>query len=150
MIHFDAHSDTNDTCFGDNPYTHGTPFRRAVEEGLLDPKHVVQIGIRGSISHPDDHGWARDHGMKIIYMEEFVRRGVDEVMREAEAVVGDQPTFVSFDIDCIDPSMAPEPAHLESAASPPAKCKPCSDCSKVSISSGPMSSRSRRPSTSAE
>ena len=107
MIHFDAHSDTNDTYFGDNPYTHGTPFRRAVEEGLLDPKRVVQIGIRGSIYHPDDHGWARDHGMKIIYMEEFVRRGVDEVMREAKAVVGDQPTFVSFDIDCIDPSMAP-------------------------------------------
>jgi guanidinopropionase len=107
MIHFDAHSDTNDTYFGDNPYTHGTPFRRAVEEKLLDPKRVVQIGIRGSIYDPDDHGWARDHGIKIIYMEEFVRRGGEEVMREARAVVGDRPTFVSFDIDCIDPSMAP-------------------------------------------
>jgi guanidinopropionase len=52
MIHFDAHSDTNDRYFGDNRYTHGTPFRRAVEEGLLDPKRVVQIGIRGSIYGP--------------------------------------------------------------------------------------------------
>jgi guanidinopropionase len=107
MIHFDAHSDTNDTYFGDNPYTHGTPFRRAVEEGLLDPKRVVQIGIRGSIYDPDEHGWARAHGMKIVYMEDFVRRGIEEVMREARAVVGDGRTFVSFDIDCIDPSMAP-------------------------------------------
>ena len=107
MIHFDAHSDTNDTYFGDNPYTHGTPFRRAVEEKLLDPRRVVQIGIRGSIYDPDEHGWARDHGMRIIYMEEFVRCGVEQVMNEAKTIVGDRPTFISFDIDCIDPSMAP-------------------------------------------
>ena len=54
MVHFDAHSDTNDRYFGDNKYTHGTPFRRAVEEGLLDPKRMVQIGIRGSIYSPAD------------------------------------------------------------------------------------------------
>ena len=107
MIHFDAHSDTNDTYFGDNPYTHGTPFRRAVEEKLLDPRRVVQIGIRGSIYDPDEHGWARDHGMRIIYMEEFVRCGFEQVMNEAKTIVGDRPTFISFDIDCIDPSMAP-------------------------------------------
>ena len=107
MVHFDAHSDTNDTYFGDNPYTHGTLFRRAVEEKLLDPKRVVQIGIRGSIFDPDEHGWARDHGMRLIYMEEFVRRGVEPVMNEAKTIVGDRPTFISFDIDCIDPSMAP-------------------------------------------
>ncbi len=74
MIHFDAHSDTNDTYFGDNPYTHGTPFRRAIEEGVLDPKRVVQIGIRGSIYDPGEHDWARAQGIRIIYMEEFVRR----------------------------------------------------------------------------
>jgi guanidinopropionase len=107
MVHFDAHSDTNDTYFGDNPYTHGTPFRRAVEEKLLDPRRVVQIGIRGSIYNPDEHDWARHQGMKIVYMEDFVRRGVEDVMREAKAVVGNGPTYVSFDIDCIDPSMAP-------------------------------------------
>jgi guanidinopropionase len=107
MIHFDAHSDTNDSYFDGNRYTHGTPFRRAVEEGLLDPKRVVQIGIRGSIYDPDEHRWARDQGMKIVYMEEFVRCGIEQVMREAKVVVGDDPVFVSFDIDCIDPSMAP-------------------------------------------
>jgi guanidinopropionase len=107
MIHFDAHSDTNDSYFGDNRYTHGTPFRRAVEEGLLDPARVIQIGIRGSIYDPDEHGWARAQGMKIVYMEDFVRRGIEDVMREARAVVGDRPAYVSFDIDCIDPAMAP-------------------------------------------
>ncbi len=107
LIHFDAHSDTNDTYFGDNPYTHGTPFRRAIEEGLLDPKRVVQIGIRGSIYDPDEHGWARDQGIRIIYMEEFVRRGAAEVMAEAREIAGSLPTYVTFDIDSIDPSMAP-------------------------------------------
>jgi guanidinopropionase len=107
MIHFDAHSDTNDSYFGDNRYTHGTPFRRAVEEGLLDPARVIQIGIRGSIYDPDEHGWACAQGMKIVYMEDFVRRGIEDVMREARAVVDDRPAYVSFDIDCIDPAMAP-------------------------------------------
>jgi len=107
MIHFDAHSDTNDTYFGDNPLTHGTPFRRAVEEGLLDPKRVVQIGIRGSIYSADEHDWARAQGMRVIYMEEFARRGAADVMAEARAVAGDGDTYVTFDIDCIDPSMAP-------------------------------------------
>lgn len=107
MIHFDAHSDTNDTYFGGNPYTHGTPFRRAIEEGLLDPNRTVQIGIRGSIYATDEHDWARAQGIRVIYMEEFVRRSVGDVMAEARAIAGDGPTYVSFDIDCIDPSMAP-------------------------------------------
>lgn len=107
LIHFDAHSDTNDTYFGDNPFTHGTPFRRAIEEGLLDPKRVVQIGIRGSIYDPDEHGWAREQGIRIIYMEEFVRRGPAEVMAEAREIAAGLPTYVTFDIDSIDPSMAP-------------------------------------------
>ncbi len=107
MIHFDAHSDTNDTYFGDNPYTHGTPFRRAIEEGLLDPRRVVQIGIRGSVYDPDEHGWARAQGIRIIYMEEFVKRGASSVMEEARSIVGNEPTYVTFDIDSIDPSMAP-------------------------------------------
>jgi guanidinopropionase len=107
MIHFDAHSDTNDKYFGDNPYTHGTPFRRAIEEGLLDGKRVVQIGIRGSIYDPGEHDWARAQGIRIIYMEECIRRGVEDVMAEAKAIAGSGPTYVTFDIDCIDPSMAP-------------------------------------------
>ena len=107
MIHFDAHSDTNDRYFGDNLYTHGTPFRRAIEERLLDPKRTIQIGIRGSIYDPGEHDWARDQGIRIIYMEEFVRRGAEDVMLEARAIAGDGATYVSFDIDCLDPSMAP-------------------------------------------
>ncbi|RUU81381.1 agmatinase, partial [Mesorhizobium sp. M7A.T.Ca.TU.009.01.1.2] len=107
MIHFDAHSDTNDRYFGDNPYTHGTPFRRAIEEGLLDPRRIVQIGIRGSIYEPGEHDWAIAQGIRIIYMEEFVRRGAASVMEEARGIVGDTPIYVTFDIDCIDPSMAP-------------------------------------------
>lgn len=93
--------------FGDNAYTHGTPFRRAIEEGLLDGRRVVQIGIRGSIYEPSEHDWARAQGIRIIYMEEFVRRGVEDVMAEARAIVGSMPSYVTFDIDCIDPSMAP-------------------------------------------
>lgn len=107
LIHFDAHSDTNDTYFGDNPYTHGTPFRRAVEEGLLDPKRTVQIGIRGSIYTPDEHAWARAQGMRVIAMEECAARTPADIMAEARRIAGLGPTYVSFDIDCIDPSMAP-------------------------------------------
>lgn len=107
MIHFDAHSDTNDTYFGDNPFTHGTPFRRAIEEGLLDPKRVVQIGIRGSVYDPDEHGWAKAQGIRFIYMEEFVKRGAAAVMKDARAIVGNERTYVTFDVDSIDPSMAP-------------------------------------------
>ncbi|CCM79193.1 agmatinase [Rhizobium mesoamericanum] len=107
LIHFDAHSDTNDCYFGDNPYTHGTPFRRAIEEGLLDPGRIVQIGIRGSIYDAGEHDWAKQQGVRIIYMEEFVSRGAEDVMREAREIVGGLPTYVTFDIDSIDPSMAP-------------------------------------------
>ena len=107
MIQFDAHSDTNDRYFGDNPYTHGTPFRRAIEEGLLDPKRMVQIGIRGSIYDPDEHGWAKAQGIRIFYIEDCIQRGIASVMEEARAIVGSGPTYVTFDIDCIDPSMAP-------------------------------------------
>lgn len=107
LIHFDAHSDTNDSYFGGNRYTHGTPFRRAIEEGLLDPKRMVQIGIRGSIYETDEHAWAVEQGIRIIYMEEFTRRGAAEVIAEAKVIVGSAPTYVTFDIDSIDPSMAP-------------------------------------------
>ena len=74
---------------------------------LRDPARVVQIGIRGSIYDPAEHDWARGQGMRVIYMEECVRRGVAETMAEARHIVGDAPTYVSFDIDCLDPSMAP-------------------------------------------
>jgi guanidinopropionase len=107
MIHFDAHSDTNDRYFGDNKYTHGTPFRRAVEEGLLDPKRVVQIGIRGSIYGADDMAFAESSGMRVIYMEEFTKLGVEKVIQEARRVAGTGSTYISFDVDGLDPVYAP-------------------------------------------
>ena len=107
MIHFDAHSDTNDRYFGDNKYTHGTPFRRAVEEGLLDPKRTVQIGIRGSIYSADDMAFAEGSGMRVIYMEEFAKIGPAKVVEIARRVAGDGPTYISFDVDGLDPVFAP-------------------------------------------
>ncbi|GMB82464.1 agmatinase [Shinella zoogloeoides] len=106
LIHFDAHSDTYDEFFG-NRYNHGTPFRRAIEEGLLDPKRMIQIGIRGSISSADNYDFARAAGIRIVFIEEFMDRGVDSVMAEARSIVGDSATYVSFDIDALDPSFAP-------------------------------------------
>lgn len=107
MIHFDAHSDTNDRYFGNNLYTHGTPFRRAVEEGLLDPKRVVQIGIRGSIYDPSDLDFAKANGFRIIFIEEFIKRTAEDIIAEAREIVGSGPTYVSFDVDAIDPAQAP-------------------------------------------
>ena len=107
MIHVDAHSDTNDRYFGDNRYTHGTPFRRAVEEGLLDPKRTIQIGIRGSIYSEDDMAFAEGSGMRVVYMEEFAKAGVDRVIAEARRVAGEGPCYISFDVDGLDPVYAP-------------------------------------------
>jgi guanidinopropionase len=107
LIHFDAHSDTNDAYFGNNRFTHGTPFRRAIEEGVLDPKRAVQIGIRGSIYDPREHDWARAQGIRVISMEECAARGVADVMAEARAIAGDGASYISFDIDCLDPAYAP-------------------------------------------
>ena len=107
MVHVDAHSDTNDRYFGDNRYTHGTPFRRAVEEGLLDPKRTIQIGIRGSIYSEDDMAFAEGSGMRVVYMEEFARAGVERVIAEARRVAGAGPCYISFDVDGLDPVYAP-------------------------------------------
>ena len=107
MIHFDAHTDLFDSYFGGFKYTHGTPFRRAIEDGYLDPKRVVQIGIRGTMYDEEDIEWGLAQGVRIIRIEELDERGVDDVMAEARAIVSDRPTYVSFDIDSIDPSFAP-------------------------------------------
>jgi guanidinopropionase len=107
MIHFDAHTDFYDTYFGGFRFTHGTPFRRAAEEGLIDTGRVVQIGIRGTAYDGEDVRWAKAHGVRVVMIEELMDRGVDAVMDEARAMVGDQLCYVSFDIDGIDPSQAP-------------------------------------------
>ncbi|WP_203072564.1 agmatinase [Falsiroseomonas ponticola] len=107
MVHFDAHSDTNDTYFGGARFTHGTPFRRAIEEGLLDPARIVQIGIRGSLFDATDMHWARDQGIRIITIEEFQDLGIEATMAEARRVLGDAPCYLTFDVDCLDPAFAP-------------------------------------------
>ena len=107
MVHVDAHSDTNDSYFGGNKYTHGTPFRRAIEEGLLDPRRTVQIGIRGSIYSDQDMAFAETSGIRIMYMEEFARIGVEKAIAIARRTVGRGPTYVSFDVDGLDPVYAP-------------------------------------------
>ena len=107
MIHFDAHTDLYDEYFGGFRFTHGTPFRRAIEEGLLDPKRVVQIGIRGSMYDAEDVDYAKKVGVRIIRIEEAMEKGSDAVMAEARRVAGDGPTYVSFDIDMLDPVYAP-------------------------------------------
>lgn len=107
MIHFDAHTDMNDAYFGDSKYTHGTPFRRAIEQGLLEPERTIQIGIRGVKYDTSDFDWALDQGVRIVEIEELFERGVPSVMEEAREIVGGGETYVSFDIDGIDPSFAP-------------------------------------------
>jgi guanidinopropionase len=107
MIHVDAHSDTGDTYFGGQKLTHGTPFRRAIEDGVLDPKRTVQIGIRGTMYSTDERDWALDQGIRIIDMEEVAEKGIPYAIAEARRVVGAAPTYFTFDIDSIDPAFAP-------------------------------------------
>ena len=106
MVHIDAHTDTWDEFLGSR-YMHGTPFRRAVEEGLLDPKRTIQIGIRGAQN--SDEGWtfSLESGMRVVFMEEFTELGVAAVIAEARRVVGAGPTYISFDVDGLDPVYAP-------------------------------------------
>jgi len=106
LVHIDAHTDTIDEELG-SKFTHGTPFRRAVEEGLLDPKRTVQIGIRGAQSSEEGWIFSLDSGMRVIFIEEFTRLGVEAVISEARRVVADGPTYLSFDIDSLDPAFAP-------------------------------------------
>ncbi len=107
LVQFDAHSDTVDSYFGGQRYTHGTPFRRAVEEGLIDPARTVQIGIRGSLFSCDEMAFALESGMRLISIEEFYELGIDAVIAEARRVISDGPAYVSFDVDGLDPVYAP-------------------------------------------
>lgn len=107
MVHFDAHTDTWDRYFGSSPYTHGTPFRRAIEEGLLDPKRTIQIGIRGALYNDSENDWGESQGIRVIDIDEYHRMGINGVIQEARRVAGDGPTYVSFDVDFLDPVYAP-------------------------------------------
>ena len=106
MIHVDAHTDINDTMFGAK-IAHGTPFRRAVEEGLLDTDRVVQIGVRGTGYAADDFDWSREQGFRVVQVEECWGKSLTPLMSEVREQVGDGPVYLSFDIDGLDPSFAP-------------------------------------------
>lgn len=106
LVHIDAHCDTGDDYMGSRHH-HGAPFRRAVEEGLLDPKRAIQIGIRGQLTDPDLWRFSHESGMRVVYMDELYRMGPVEAAREAKRVVGDGPVYLSFDIDSLDPAFAP-------------------------------------------
>ena len=123
MVHIDAHGDTNDRYFGESIYTHGTPFRRAVEEGLLDPNRTVQIGIRGGLYTRADNDWAKEQGMRVIEIEEYFDLGVDKVIDVIANVIGDGPTYISFDVDGLDPVYAPGTGTPEIGGLNPYECQ---------------------------
>ena len=105
MVHVDAHADINESMFGE-PITHGTPFRRAVEEGLLDGPRVAQIGLRGTGYHADDFDWPRKQGFRVVPAEECWHRSLVPLMDEVRETLGTGPVYLSFDIDGIDPAFA--------------------------------------------
>jgi len=105
LVHFDSHQDMWEEYFG-NRYFHGTPFRRALEEGLYDPKATVQYGIRGPVYDESDFAFGEEHAVTVVRAEAIHREGIDAVLRHLERVRG-RKVYVSFDIDSVDPAFAP-------------------------------------------
>lgn len=105
MIHFDSHVDTYDKYFG-LKLSHGTPFRRAIEEDLLNPHKIIQIGIRGQIYNEKDFDFNKEHGFTMVPIEEFFERGIPFVSKKIRELNGEK-FYLSFDIDVVDPAYAP-------------------------------------------
>jgi agmatinase len=106
LIHFDSHTDTWDTYYGEK-YWHGSPFIRAFEEKLLIPEKVFQIGIRGTLNHPGDIDASTELGFHVVTTRDLRRRGPEDVVAEIRRTIGDTPVFLTFDIDFVDPAFAP-------------------------------------------
>lgn len=106
LVHIDAHADVNDEMFGEK-VAHGTTFRRAAEEGLLDCQRVVQIGLRAQGYSADDFNWSRRQGFRVVQAEECWHKSLAPLMEEVRAQVAGGPVYLSFDIDGIDPAWAP-------------------------------------------
>jgi guanidinobutyrase len=106
LIHVDAHADVNDTMFGEK-IAHGTPFRRAVEEGLIAPDRVVQIGLRATGYSAADFDWPRRKGFRVVQAEECWHQSLTPLMAEVRNQLAAGPVYVSFDIDALDPAFAP-------------------------------------------
>lgn len=107
VVHFDAHPDTWDREFGDRKYSHGTPFRRAIEEGVIDTNAYVQIGIRGPTAGPQDYVDAQGLGARMITLDDALARGTSAVVNEVRERIGTRAVYVTLDIDAADPAFAP-------------------------------------------
>jgi len=112
LVHVDAHADINDEMFGEK-IAHGTPFRRAVEEGLLASDKVFQIGLRGTGYAPEDFDWPRQQGFTVVTAEECWHKSLTPLMDDVRKTIGDHPTYFTYDIDSLDPAFAPGTGTVE-------------------------------------
>ncbi len=107
VVHCDAHPDTWDCEYPGQKYSHGTPFRRAIEEGLIDTRAYLQIGIRGPTAGPQDYADALGLGARMMTMDEVADVGIPAVIEEIHDRIGQRPVYVSLDIDAVDPAFSP-------------------------------------------
>ncbi len=107
LVHFDAHSDTWPSYFAGKPYSAGTPFRRAVEEGIVDPAASIQLGLRGSLFRADDVSQSVDLGFEVLTTDETMALGPEAVAERVARRIGDRPVYLTFDLDFVDPAAAP-------------------------------------------
>ncbi|MCY4541042.1 MAG: agmatinase [Rhodobacteraceae bacterium] len=112
LVHVDAHADTSDVMFGER-IAHGTPFRRAVDEQLISPEMTIQIGLRGSGYSPGDYDWGRNRGFEVVTAEMCWHKSLSPLMQRVRERIGDTATYVSFDIDSLDPAFAPGTGTVE-------------------------------------
>lgn len=105
LLHFDSHLDTVDQVWGER-HGHASPFIRAIEDGLVDPKAMISIGIKGPLNSKRDLDYARDKGVTIVTADQWRSDGASQMDR-FRAKIGDRPVYVTFDIDCVDPAFAP-------------------------------------------
>lgn len=112
LIHVDAHADVNEDMFGER-IAHGTPFRRAVEEGLLACDKVFQIGLRGTGYSPEDFDWPRRQGFTVVQAEECWHKSLTPLMDDVRRTIGNHPVYISYDIDSLDPAFAPGTGTVE-------------------------------------
>jgi agmatinase len=106
LVHFDTHTDTGEEVFGVE-VSHGTPMYRLVRDGHVEPKRYVQIGLRGYWPGEKEFGWQADQGITSLFMHDIRDRGIREIVEETIAIVGDGPTFLTVDVDVLDPAFAP-------------------------------------------
>jgi agmatinase len=119
LVHFDAHTDTGEQVFGVER-SHGTPMRRLVEQGHVDPRRYVQLGLRGYWPGEAEFAWQAERGIRSLFMHDLRRLGIERAIEEAAAAVGEGPAYLSVDVDVLDPAFAPgtgtpEPGGMSTA-----------------------------------